>query len=451
MKKSIPTILAARTAVLTLFIAVVLSAGAAGSVIAVAGADSGGSAATARAVDGRWDATITLNGTVIPFRLDISGEGSTFTGTLFNGDLKQTTTSAKIDDATVVLAYDHYLTKIIATLKNGRLEGKVEGRFEKDRYISSVPFQAKRYSAPAPQSENVPSIDGVWEIPHESPKGDKAWRFVVQQSGAEVSASILRVDGDTGALTGTYQNGKFVLSHFDGSRPLRLEVTATKEGTLEIQPSGAYTKADKLAAYRSTDARAKGLPEPANFATHTSTKDSSQPFAFSFPDINGKLVSNTDPRFKGKVVIAVVTGTWCPNCHDEAQYLVQLYNRYHDKGLEIVALDFEEPEQQDSLARAHAFVKQYGVPYTYLIAGAPAEMWEKVPQAVNLNSWPTTFFVGRDGRVKGVHAGFAAPASGQFHAQLKQEFTSTIERLLADGGDDVSAAVTHLPADHVQR
>ena len=58
------------------------------------------------------------------------------------------------------------------------------------------------------------------------------------------------------------------------------------------------------------------------------------------------------------------------------------------------------------------FVKKYGVPYPYLIAGAPTEMWEKVPQAVNLNTWPATFFVGKDGRVKLIHAGFAAPASG---------------------------------------
>ena len=77
-------------------------------------------------------------------------------------------------------------------------------------------------------------------------------------------------------------------------------------------------------------------------------------------------------------------------------------------------------------------MKQYGVEYTYLIQGAPAEMWEKVPQAVNLNTWPATFFVGRDGRVKLIHAGFAAPASGEFNDQLKTEFTSTIERLLAE-------------------
>ena len=162
------------------------------------------------------------------------------------------------------------------------------------------------------------------------------------------------------------------------------------------------------------------------------TIDSSEPFRFRFPDVNGTVVSESDPKFRGKVVVAVVTGTWCPNCHDEAQYLVPLYKKYRDQGLEIVALDFEEPEQQDDLGRVKAFVKQYGVEYTYLIEGAPAEMWEKVPQLVNLNTWPATVFVGRDGRVRLVHSGFAAPASGEFNDQLKSEFTSTIEKLLAE-------------------
>jgi peroxiredoxin len=184
-----------------------------------------------------------------------------------------------------------------------------------------------------------------------------------------------------------------------------------------------------LTAYRSDAARAKGLPEPDDFVKHTTVRDPNEIFTFKFPDVNGKLVSNDDPRFKGKVVLAIVTGTWCPNCHDEAQYLVQVYKKYHDKGLEIVALDFEEPEQQETLSREKAFVQHYGVPYTYLIAGAPSEMWEKMPQAVNLNTWPATLFIGRDGRVKLIHSGFAAPASGEFNEELKQEFTSTIESL----------------------
>jgi hypothetical protein len=70
-------------------------------------------------------------------------------------------------------------------------------------------------------------------------------------------------------------------------------------------------------------------------------------------------------------------------------------------------------------------------------------MWDKVPQAVNLNTWPATFFIGRDGRVKGTHAGFASPASGVFNQQLKAEFTSTIERLLKENsGAQVTADAT---------
>jgi thiol-disulfide isomerase/thioredoxin len=206
-----------------------------------------------------------------------------------------------------------------------------------------------------------------------------------------------------------------------------------------------------LTAYRPEVARAKGLPEPSNYLTHTSVRDPNEVFAYSFKDVNGNVVSNDDPKFKGKVVLAIVTGTWCPNCHDEAQYLVQLYSQYHSKGLEIVALDFEEADQQDSLTRVHAFIKQYKVPYTYLIAGTPDEMWDKVPQAVNLNTWPATFFIGRDGRVKGTYSGFAAPASGKFNKDLRDDFTSTIERLLAEHTETLNTATPGATVGNVSR
>ncbi|HEX9005499.1 MAG TPA: TlpA disulfide reductase family protein [Blastocatellia bacterium] len=383
--------------------------------------------------EGRWDASVTINNVVVPFRLDIAGKGDKVTGTLYNGDQQQTTTSAKLENGSVTLNFEHYLTKIVAAVKDGKLEGKVLGRFERDKYIGDYPFQAKRYVAPAAADvAGAPSIGGLWEIPYESAKGEKAWRLIVKQKGAEVSASILRIDGDTGALTGTYRDGKFVVSHFDASRPLVLEIKANSDGSLSLRQEGAYAAKGALTAYRPEVARAKGLPEPASFTSHTTVRDPKEVFKFSFPDINGKLVSSTDERFKNNVIVAVVTGTWCPNCHDEAQYLVQLDKKYRDKGLAIVALDFEEPEQQEELTRAKAFVKKYGVEYPYLLAGAPAEMWEKVPQGVNLNTWPATFFIGRDGLVKKIHAGFAAPASGVYHQQLKEDFVATIERLLAE-------------------
>jgi thiol-disulfide isomerase/thioredoxin len=419
-----------------------------GFVVALAAAQSTN---TPDSVDGRWNARLIQNGMEIPFRLDISGAGSAVKGTFYDGFKPYDgTTSGTFQNGKLVLTAEHYLTTITATLDNGQLKGNVvaQSRTGSTQYV----FQASRYVASAAASVDAPSIAGSWEIPLDSPssKGEKAFRFIVQQNGPDVAASILRVDGDTGAYSGTYKDGKWVLSHFDGSRPGVIEVSLTKDGTLEVlqftaPPSQAATHdgATKLVAYRPDVARAKGLPEPENYETHTTARDPNEKFVFSFPDVNGKLVSNDDPRFKGKVVLAIVTGTWCPNCHDEAKYLVQLDKKYHDRGLAIVALDFEEPEQQGSLERERAFVKQYGVKYTYLIAGAPSDLGQKVPQLVNLNTWPATVFVGRDGRVKGIHSGFASPASGEFNRQLQQEFTAKIEQLLAEpAGHDPATPAT---------
>jgi thiol-disulfide isomerase/thioredoxin len=397
-------------------------------------------------LDGRWAATLTQGSIVVPFRLDISGDGDHVKGTLFNGEETETTTSARIADGSIQLNFEHYLTSIEATVKNGELDGQVVVKRRSPINITpgAAPsavkdniseFHATRYVKPeASDAAHVPNIAGVWEVPHESPKGEKAWRLIVKQKGAEIEASLLRVDGDTGALTGSWQKGKFIASHFDGSRPGLIEITPQNDGSLSVDLK-AEPRNYVLTAYRSDVARAKGLPEPANYLTHTTVRNPDEVFTYSFPDVNGKVISNEDPRFKGKVVLAIVTGTWCPNCHDEAQYLVKLYQQYHDKGLEIVALDFEEADQQASLTRVNAFIKQYKVPYTYLIAGTPDEMWDKVPQAVNLNTWPATLFIGRDGRVKATYSGFASSASGIYNSELKESFTSIIDRLLA--GQDI--------------
>jgi thiol-disulfide isomerase/thioredoxin len=415
-------------------------------------------------LEGRWDARLVRNDNVIAFRLDISGEGSTLKGTLYDGFRPyEHTTSASFSDGKLVLNIGHYLTTITASVQDGKLVGDVVARNRGNQ--AEYGFLATRHDAAsdaAGSAAAVPAISGSWEIalPAPSSKGEKAFRFIVEQRGAEAAASILRVDGDTGSYSGTYRDGKWTLSHFDGSRPGVIEVTAKTDGTLEIRqrvdrpqqatgnsyeaaPDGRY--AQTLVAYRPDVARAKGLPEPANYLTHTTARDPNEKFTFRLPDIDGKTVSNEDPHFKGKVVLAIVTGTWCPNCHDEAQYLVELDRKYRDRGLSIVALDFEETEQQESLARARAFISQYGVKYPYLIAGAPEEMWEKVPQLVNLNTWPATVFVGRDGTVRAVHAGFASAASGEFHTQLRKEFTERIEQLLAEKAP-ADVKVTAVPA-----
>jgi peroxiredoxin len=161
-------------------------------------------------------------------------------------------------------------------------------------------------------------------------------------------------------------------------------------------------------------------------------KDPKTPLAFSFPDLKGKVVSNSDPQFAGKVVIVAIGGSWCPNCHDEAPMLESLYKRFHAQGLEVVNLSFEEEDQLKDPARLRAFIDRYGITYTVLLAGTTDQLNEKITQANNLNSWPTSFFIGRDGLVKEVHAGFAGPANPEGHKALVAETTQLIEKLLAE-------------------
>jgi thiol-disulfide isomerase/thioredoxin len=381
--------------------------------------------AVAQSLTGIWDATVKVGGLDIPFRFELKGDGSNIRGWFFNGEDRDQSTGGSFKNGALVLNWDDYAATLEANFHDGVLEGKYSraGRDERSTYA----FHAERASS-AKKEKAAPSIAGLWQIPTESSKGEKAWRFIVRQSGSDVSASILRIDGDTGAINGTYRDGKFVLSHFSGARPMLLEVTLASDGTLEL----LQNRKTKMTAIRWDVARAQGLPEPTDPLRHTSVRDANEPFQFRFADLNGRSVSNTDAKFRGKVVLVNITGSWCPNCHDEAPFLAELYRKYRSQGLEIVGLSFEEADQLKDPTRLRAFIKKYGIEYTVLLCGQPDEAKEKLSQAANWNAWPTTFFLGRDGLVRKVHAGFASSATGDVHRQTQEEFAAEVESLLRE-------------------
>ena len=145
-------------------------------------------------------------------------------------------------------------------------------------------------------------------------------------------------------------------------------------------------------------------------------------------------MSNDDAQFRGKVVLVNISGSWCPNCHDEAPFLAALHRKYQSTGLEVVTLSFEEADQLANPTRLRAFIDQYGIGYTVLLAGVPDDVEAKVPQAVNLNAFPTTFLLGRDGRVRAVHTGFPSPGSGEFYSKAERDITEQIEACWRSAG-----------------
>ncbi len=304
-----------------------------------------GSSGTAASLDGRWDAQLVRGDTVIPFRLDISGAGTSLKGTLYDGFRPyENTTSASFKDGKLVLNLEHYLTTITATLDDGQLNGDVVAQNREAR--ADYGFVAtKHVESPGRRGERAVDrrqlgnsarcafAEGREGVPlHRRAEGrgsrrvDPAhrWRHRCLQrhvQGRQVAAEPLRrlAPGRDRrhAESGRHARSPAAVAAARG----RATAQRTSSSYGASAPDGRYSPT--LVAYRSEVARAKGFPEPANFLTHTTARDPNEKFAFNFPNVDGKLVSSEDPNFQGKVIIAVVTGTWCPNCHDEAQYLVR--------------------------------------------------------------------------------------------------------------------------------
>jgi len=388
-------------------------------------------------LDGLWDAVVAAAGTEVPFRFEIASKGAEVEGFFFEGDRKVGSSSGKLEDGLLSLDYDHLNTTLELKVSGNELIGTY-----RNKRAGSRPQDVRmRRFTPAPVGEEeIPELAGNWEMRRNAdevtaPRDTRTWHVFLRQSGAELSGTILRVDGDTGTLVGRWQKGKLVLSHFAGERPNLFEATRNADGTLAVTLNGNA----HYMVVRSSEARAKGIPEPPDPSRYTNVKDPSTPFEFAFPDLSGNVLSNADARLRGKVIVLAIGGSWCPNCHDEAPFLTELYKDYRARGLEIVGLMFEnDPDIKVTRPRVVSFIKRYSVQYPMLLAGTmqpsptTKTIAEALPQLVNFGAYPTTIVLGRDGRVRNVHAGFPSAATGAEHTRHKREVRQLLERLLAE-------------------
>ena len=388
-------------------------------------------------IDGLWDAVVVANGIEIPFRFEIASSGADIQGSFFEGDRKVTSTGGTLTGDALKLEYDFLNTTLEVKPSGDQLVG-----IYRNNRAGSRPqdVRMRRFVPTAIADENTPALAGTWEMRRNAdevtaPRDTRTWNVFLRQAGAEVSGTILRVDGDVGTLVGHWQNGKLVLSHFAGERPNLFEATLDADGTMAVTLNGTA----HYRVVRSGEARAKGIPEPPDPSRYTNVKEPTAPFHFAFPDLTGKVVSDADPRIKGKVVILAIGGSWCPNCHDEAPFLTELYKDLHGRGLEIVGLMFEnDPDPKVHGPRVQSFIKRYAIQYPMLIAGTTQPtptsktIAEALPQLVNFGAYPTTIVLGRDGLVRNVHAGFPSAATGAEHVRHKQEVRELLTRLLTE-------------------
>jgi thiol-disulfide isomerase/thioredoxin len=368
---------------------------------------------------GNWDAAVVAAAARIPFRMEISDSPARVC--FFEDADPVCSSSIRVEDGTLTARWDYLNSVLTLTAADGALAGT----YINLRTKREIRIEARAHQAPPSPSQAPARFAGEWEV-HSAERPGPGNQLILRQSGAELKGTILRIDGDDGTLVGKADGNHFAISHFAGDRPTLLEGTLQPDGTLQIQ-SGAQ----KLLAMRTAEARARNLAPPLDPMTYAHVKNPGERFHFHFNDVDGKTY--TEDSFAGKPYVISITGSWCPNCRDEAPFLVELYRRYHSEGLEMAAFCFEAAGDP-TWAPLRAFVRRFNIPYPALLAGELSDgvLKTAVPQIENLSAYPTTIYVGKDGKVRSVHTGFPSSGSGEELARVKEEIRANIEHMIAE-------------------
>ena len=165
----------------------------------------------------------------------------------------------------------------------------------------------------------------------------------------------------------------------------------------------------------------------------TYLKDSEQVIDFSFKNSSGQTVSLSDEKFKNKVVIVQIMGSWCPNCMDEAAYLSGLYKQYNKKGLEIIGLAYERTTDPEKAKNNILRLKnRFDVGYEILITGLTGKdkATQSLPFLNGIMAFPTTLILDKNHKVISVYTGFNGPATGKAYENYTFKTEHLINKLL---------------------
>ncbi len=118
---------------------------------------------------------------------------------------------------------------------------------------------------------------------------------------------------------------------------------------------------------------------------------------FTLTTFDGQVIRLSDLR--GKVVVINFWASWCVTCREEAPYLEATWRKYKDRGVVFIGVDYVDTEE-----KALAYIAEFDITYP----NGP-DVGTRISQAYNIQGVPETFFVGKDGTLRGVHIGPLRP------------------------------------------
>lgn len=378
----------------------------------------------------------------IPFFLELSefrGEWAK----IWNGNEKITIQGFETNGSEIVIEFPHYSSMITAKSdSNGQLIGEWKKQTGEDKW-TSIEFAAKRiaYSKKplrfprhfkiTEEIEKPTTVDGRWAVKFSSEESPAIGVFK-EGKDKTVEGTFLTATGDYRYLAGSYEYGLLRLSCFDGSHAFLFHARMQSDGTLQGDFWSGAKWHETWTAKRDDNAV---LPDGFDL---TEINPKVRLKGLKFPDLEGKERALGEPGLLGKATIIEIFGSWCPNCHDAAELLVELEKKYGPRGLKVVGLAFESGDTERDVRQVKRYLERHKAMYPVLLAGVRDREKASValPVIEKLQSYPTFLFVDADGEVRSVYSGFSGPATGEEYAKLRKQFEGVIEKLLAGPGGD---------------
>ncbi|MFM2207276.1 MAG: hypothetical protein RL213_1251 [Bacteroidota bacterium] len=280
------------------------------------------------------------------------------------------------------------------------------------------------------QEKPAADVSGRWELFFESEKEDSVSNVaVLRQEGNRVTGTVLTATGDHRFLDGELSGIHLRLSTFNGAFAMLYDGTLQQDGTLRGHFYSGRHWHDTWSAVRNESAK---LPDPSSF---TFLKPGYRRFDFSFPDASGKQWTLQDERFKGKVIVVQIMGTWCPNCIDEAVFLNEYHSLNSRRGVEMIAVDFEKTADPvkawNNIGRLQERLK-LGYPVVFGGSSNRDSTSAALPMLNRIAAFPTSIIIDKKGDVRKIHTGFSGPATGNEFLRYKDEFSVFIDKLLGE-------------------
>lgn len=375
---------------------------------------------------GTWRGVIELQGQELPFTFRVSNDSGRISAFLQNAGEEILLDEIAIKGDSV----DMVLHIFDASLK-AKIEGeKLVGTFYKNYAPeANLPFTASygnsyRFASdgPAPATD----YNGTYQVVFQTEKETYPAVGIFEQKNNHVQGTFLVSNGDYRYLEGNVVGDTLLLSTFDGNHAFIFK--AVKQGdSIKGDFYSGKSSHETWTGIKNDEAK---LPDAEAL---TYLKPGFEKLEFSFPDLNGQKVSLSDARFQNKVVILQIFGTWCPNCMDETKFLAPWYRQNNARGVEILGLAYERKDDFNyAKSRIEKMKAKLDVPYDFVVAGVndKDKASESLPALSKVLAFPTTIFVGKDGKVKYIHTGFEGPGTGAHYERFKQRFNEIVNELI---------------------